>query len=82
MDKILLTTDELNHLKNLQVEYNQIIIEMGEVEVQLQNLSNQKSQIIKKLQQHQDKQNSIGVELNNKYGPGSINLETGEFNKI
>jgi hypothetical protein len=74
MSKIKLSEQELQQLKELQTKGNELIFSLGQIEAQ-------KASVFSQLQEVQTKNNKIGKELNEKYGDGNIDLETGEFTK-
>ena len=45
-------------------------------------LKKQKESVLKEFEKLQDDQNSIGKELQEKYGAGNIDLEKGEFTPV
>ena len=84
-----LTVEELQSIKDLQVQYNKFVFELGSVEAQLQQISLQKQLLDKeKAGVMSDIANLAGKEkelvstLQDKYGAGSINIETGEISTI
>ncbi len=79
MEKKVLTQEELQEVKNLQVENSNLISQFGELEVVIQNLSLRKEELIVKLKELKDKEVKIGQTLQDKYGDGNIDIETGEF---
>ena len=81
MEKVLLETQEIESLKKLQEEVNGIVTQLGEIEIQKQNLKSLKSQVINKLAELRQAQQQLGISLNNKYGSGTIDLTSGEFTK-
>lgn len=72
---IKLSKEELQILKELQTKGNQLIFTLGQIEAQ-------KTSIFNQIQEVQNANDKIGKELQEKYGDGNINLETGEFTKI
>ena len=74
MSKIKLSENELQELKKLQDEGNKLIFSLGQIEAQ-------KTSIFTQIQEIQEGRNKIGKELQDKYGDGDIDLETGEFTK-
>lgn len=74
METIKLSEKELQSLKDLQNEGNQLVFALGQIDAQ-------KVPIYKKIEEVQEKQNKVGKELFKKYGDGEIKLETGEFIK-
>jgi len=79
MEKKVLTQEELQEVKDLQIENSNLISQFGELEVVIQNLSLKKEELIIKLKELKDKEVKIGQILQNKYGDGNIDIETGEF---
>jgi len=79
MEKKVLTQEELQEVKDLQIENSNLISQFGELEVVIQNLSLKKEELIIKLKELKDKEVKIGQILQDKYGDGNIDIETGEF---
>ena len=75
MSKIKLSESELQELKKLQDEGNKLIFSLGQIEAQ-------KTTLFSQLQEIQGGCNKIGKELQDKYGDGNIDLESGEFTKV
>ncbi len=75
MSKIKLSESELQELKKLQDKGNELIFSLGQIEAQ-------KTTLFSQLQEIQDGRNKIGKELQDKYGDGNIDLESGEFTKV
>jgi len=61
-------------LKDLQTEGNELIFSLGQLEAQ-------KVSLYSSVKEVQGKQDKLGKELQEKYGDGNIDLETGEFTK-
>lgn len=61
-------------LKDLQTEGNELIFSLGQLEAQ-------KVPLYSSVKEVQEKQDKLGKELQEKYGDGNIDLETGEFTK-
>jgi len=74
MSKIKLSEKELQQLKELQTKGNELIFALGQIEAQ-------KASVFNQIQEVQNKNNELGKELQDKYGDGNIDLETGEFTK-
>ena len=79
MEKKVVTQEELQEVKDLQIESSNLISQFGELEVVIQNLSLKKEELIAKLKELKDKEVKIGQILQEKYGDGNIDIETGEF---
>ena len=80
--KIKLTDKELKVLKEYQNVQNQVTFELGNLDIQRALLEGQRSAILEKLADLQEKSNKTAKELQEKYGEGNINIDTGEFTTI
>ena len=83
---IHLTEGEMETLKEVMETYNQCSGAFGQVEVQKMNLTQQgealeeqRSAIEEEWKANQSKEARFSSKLTTKYGPGSINPETGEY---
>jgi hypothetical protein len=74
MSKIKLSEKELQKLKELRTKGNELIFALGQIEAQ-------KASVFNQIQEVQVENEKIGKELQDKYGDGNIDLETGEFTK-
>jgi len=79
MEKQVLTQEEIQKLTELKSQFNELVNVVGNVEIQIMNLQLKKEQLKSSLQNLQQQEISIAKELEDKYGQGSISLETGEF---
>ena len=79
MEKIVLTTDELQSLKSFQSTRSQIINDFGIIEFQIQELKTQKEMLVGTLANLKVEENKVSQELQDKYGEGNIDLTSGEF---
>ena len=84
-----LTTEELKSIKDLQSKYNQTIFEIGVAEAQrialqeqVDKLAENKKQLVNDLATIEQKESELTKSLQEKYGTGSINPETGEITPI
>jgi len=84
-----LTTEELQSIKDLQSKYNQTIFEIGIAEAQrialqeqVEKLEENKKQLVNDLATIEQKESELTKSLQEKYGNGSINPETGEITAI
>ena len=80
--KLKLTDKELKVLKEYQNVQNQVTFELGNLDIQRALLEGQRSAILEKLADLQEKSNKTAKELQEKYGEGNINIDTGEFTTI
>jgi oligoribonuclease NrnB/cAMP/cGMP phosphodiesterase (DHH superfamily) len=81
-----LTPNELVSIKELQTKYNQTILEIGAAEAQLiifqeniEKLTEAKKGLVSDLKTIEQKESELVKTLQEKYGQGSINIETGEI---
>jgi len=81
MEQVFLTDEEYKQISSLQENQNTLLGSLGQVEYQLQFLTNQKSEVLSQLKELEGKNEEIGKELQEKYGNGTINMETKEFIK-
>jgi hypothetical protein len=79
MEKKVLTQEELQEIKAIQTENTSVVSQFGELEVVMQNLLIRKEELVKKFKELKDREVAIGNILQEKYGNGNIDLETGEF---
>lgn len=80
-NKIPLSQEELQNLRWLQDKNLDLNARLGALEFQMQNIILDKQEVIKELEGYRIKQIQIGQNLQEKYGDGFINIETGEFIK-
>ena len=83
---ITLTEGEMETLKEVMETYNQCSAAFGQVEVsklnlvqQSEALDGQRSSVEEEWKSNQTKEATFSRKLTNKYGPGSINPQTGEY---
>jgi hypothetical protein len=81
-----LTAEELQSISELQTQYNKFVFELGSVEAQLQSLLHQKSLLETEKDGILSDIKTLGVNekeiissLQEKYGTGNINPQTGEI---
>lgn len=84
-----LTQEELQSVNDLQRKYNQTLFEIGVAEAQrlalqdqIEKLTVTKRELFKDLESIEKKENELTKSLQDKYGTGSINPETGEITPI
>lgn len=84
-----LTTEELQTIKDLQAQYNKNAFELGSLEIQLNGiaktkelLQKEKELILEDIKKLGEKEQEFSVKLQETYGKGNINIETGEFTSL
>lgn len=79
MDKIKLTEDEIKDLTDVRTDFQKTTLIIGETEIGIMNLKNRKEDLIAALRKLDEKQSELAKKLEDKYGKGSISLDTNEF---
>ena len=74
MSEIKLQKKELQELKELRDKGNNLIFSLGNLVIQKFDLYSQFIEV-------REDQNKVGKELQEKYGEGNIDLDTGKFTK-
>jgi chromosome segregation ATPase len=81
-----LTQEELQSIKELQQKYDQTIFELGSLEAQIvvlnaqiDKISEEKRNLVADLNTLGKKESELVKSLQEKYGTGNINIETGEI---
>jgi hypothetical protein len=82
MEKVLLEKKELDQIKEFQQTELNLVDQLGSIEYQLQTLQLQKDNLRQNIVTLQEQSQKFGQNLQEKYGDGNINIETGEFTKI
>ena len=82
MEKKVLQQKELENLKQIRVDFENLTAVMGSLETQLTLINLEKNEVIDKIKALKEKEIQLGNELKGKYGDGNISLETGEFTPI
>jgi len=78
-DAIKFTEDELKSLQELQGTYQQITLALGQLSVSKYALEEREDSLKQALLDTKTKENELAKELTEKYGKGTLNIETGEF---
>ena len=79
MEKKVLTKEEVSNLKSLKQQFKDLTDVVGQIEIQIMNLEIKKDQLKSNLMQIQQQELVLAKELEEKYGDGTISLESGEF---
>ena len=74
-----LTNEEIPKINNLKTEFNKLVETLGAVEVQLITFTSRKEKLKMELLKLQEEELKVAKGLEEKYGNGTISLETGEF---
>ena len=81
-----LTAEEITQIKEMQTQYNKFVFELGSIEAQLAEMANQKvfmdsekANILGDIKSLTEREKILLTSLQEKYGVGNINIETGEI---
>lgn len=77
-----LTQEELGWITSLQADYSKITYELGSIEVQRKELDIKRNDIITLYDKCKEREKFFIGTLNEKYGVGEINIQTGEITTI
>jgi len=80
-EQIKLSEEEITQIKTLQSNQQNLIGQFGQLEYQMQLIELQKDKLVETMTTLQQEEVKIGQELNEKYGNGTVDLESGMFTK-
>jgi len=75
----VITPEELTQVQSLQSRRDQLTIDFGYTEFQIQELELKKESLVDALIQLKNEEIQVSKIISEKYGEGSINLTKGEF---
>ncbi len=81
MEKTVLSKEEIDKLSSLQQQQDNFVIQLGQIEYQKNLLEQQKLKIKQQIESFENSQIQLAKQLEEKYGIGTVNLESGEFVK-
>lgn len=79
MEKKVLSEEEMSKLKDLRSRFQVLTQNIGNNEVQILSLELQKEAYMDELKSIKQQELVLAQELEEKYGQGTVSLETGEF---
>jgi len=79
METKVLTQEELTQLRNLQTRQNNLLMDLGSIEYRMSLLEQTKIELKSQVLEIEKLNIQLGAQLTEKYGNGSLNLETGEI---
>jgi len=81
-----LTTEEIEQIKEMQTQYNKFVFELGSIEAQITDIvaqkafmDSEKANTLNDIKTLTSKEKELLTSLQEKYGVGNINIETGEI---
>lgn len=79
METKVLTPEELTQLKDLNAKQAALLNDLGAVEYRITLLENTKTSLKAQVNELETANRELGIQLTQKYGNGTINIETGEI---
>ena len=79
---VKLTKDEIKEIGDLRRSISNVTLVIGETEIAFENLGIRKRELLSRLLKLSEKQSDFAKKLEDKYGNGNVNLDTGEFTPI
>ena len=73
------TSEEIKEITELQDQFNKITIQFGQLKIGKISLEKQESYITKLYSSLENKERDLAKKFTEKYGKGSLDIETGEF---
>ena len=70
---------ELKEIKDLRLSLDTLVFQLGQISVEKIRIEEAENDLKNNLKNLEKKETSIAKKLSDKYGKGSINLETGTF---
>lgn len=74
-----LTQEELQQILTFRTQFNEILLDIGQYQLRRQILEEEISKLTTKFKEIGDQETAFLNTLNEKYGDGQIDLETGEI---
>lgn len=74
-----LTKKELEALKEIQQKNTAIVNEFGNLRIAKLQLEARETELVKFFNDLKEEENEMGKTLSDKYGVGTVNIESGEF---
>ena len=79
MEKKVLSEEEMNQLMDLRSRFQLLTQNVGNTEIQILSLELQKEAYMDELKSIKEQELVLAKELEEKYGQGTVSLESGEF---
>ena len=76
---IQFTNEEIEKLRNLQARVNQTTVQFGQLSINKLKLEEAENTLKQQLNKLEKEEVDIAKSLSNKYGKGSLDIETGTF---
>lgn len=79
MENKKLTTEEIEKFQVIQQKNNLIVNELGSIELVKMQVEKRRTEALNFLTALREEEQAFGKELSEKYGDGTLDLESGEF---
>lgn len=79
MARLKLNKEEINSIQELQQQNNDILFQLGDVEVGLRNLQARKEDLMKAWDELMQADKAFGDAITEKYGKGTIDFQKNEI---
>ena len=76
------TKEELNSLKSFQLRMEEVIVRLGRVHLSKIKLDEQEDLLKNEIKNIEKAEQELAQTLTNKYGKGSLDIETGNFTPV
>ena len=76
------TQEELDSLKNFQIRLEQVVSQLGRVHLSKIKLNEQEDLLKAEIKNIEKEEQELAKTLSDKYGKGSLDIETGNFTPI
>ena len=76
------TPKEIDDLKNFQIKLEQVILQLGKVRLSKIKLDEQEDLLKAEIKNIEKEEQELAKTLSDKYGKGSLDIETGTFTPI
>tara|TARA_R100001079_G_scaffold110669_1_gene86930 strand:- start:5738 stop:5998 length:261 start_codon:yes stop_codon:yes gene_type:complete len=73
------TKDELKSLTDIRDKFSEVSYKIGQIRIQKIQLDEQEKLVLKELDANFDKEKEVAKTLIDKYGKGTIDIDSGEF---
>ena len=76
------TPEELNNLKSFQTRLDQVLSQLGRIQLSKIKLDEQENLIKDEIKKIETEEQELAKALSDKYGRGSLDIETGAFTPV
>ena len=73
------TQEEVDKLRDIRKQFSDVSYKLGQLEMQRLSLKDEKELVVKEMNNIIESEKKVAKELLDKYGKGTIDIESGEF---